>query len=74
MTIGQHSASLRAWIAGQPEPWRHPDWIAVDPAAASFKTQLFHDGVQNTRNAHNSVLPGFRTMAALLGHRQDRGG
>jgi len=66
MTIGQHSASLRAWIAGQPELWRHPEWIAVDPAAASFKSQLFHDGAQNTRNAHNSVLPGIRTMAALL--------
>jgi len=66
MTTGGHSTSLRAWIAGQPEAWRTPDWVAVDPAAASFKHQLFVDGVQNTRNAHNSVLPGIRTLAALF--------
>lgn len=66
MTIGGHSTSLRVWLAGQPEGWRVPDWVAVDPAAASFKHQLFADNVTNVRNAHNAVLPGIRTVAALL--------
>jgi hypothetical protein len=66
MTVGEHSTSLRSWLAGQPEAWRNPAWVAVDPAAASFRHQLFHDGMTNVRNAHNSVLPGIRTMAALL--------
>lgn len=66
MTIGEHSTSLRAWIAAQPQEWRNPDWISVDPAAASFKSQLFHDGMTSVRNAHNAVLPGIRTVAALL--------
>lgn len=66
MTIGGHSTSLRSWIAGQPEGWRNPEWVAVDPAAASFKHQLFADNVTNVRNAHNAVLPGIRTISALL--------
>jgi phage terminase large subunit-like protein len=66
MTIGEYSTSLRAWLASQPEAWRNPDWVAVDPAAQSFRHQLSFDGMHNTRNAHNSVLPGIRTMAALL--------
>ena len=66
MTIGEHSASLRSWLAGQPEAWRNPDWVAVDPSAGSFRRQLSHDGVHNVRNAHNAVLPGIRTVAALL--------
>lgn len=67
MTIGEHSTSLRNWLAGQPvEAWRTPEWVAVDSAAASFRHQLFHDGVAGVRNAHKSVLPGIRTLAGLL--------
>ncbi|WP_130012149.1 PBSX family phage terminase large subunit [Serinicoccus sediminis] len=66
-TIGQHSTSLRQWLAGQPEPWRHPEWVAVDSAAASFKRQLFHDGMVGVRNAHKNVLAGIRTVGGLLG-------
>ena len=66
MTIGGHAADLTRWLAAQPPEWQQPDWIAVDPAAGSFRHQLFHDGATNVRNAHNSVLPGIRTLAALL--------
>lgn len=48
------------------EDWRHPDWIYVDPAAASFKLQLFNDGVRNAANGTNDVLPGIRTISSLL--------
>lgn len=66
LTDSELSTSFRAWLAGLPEAWRIPAWVAVDPAAASFKMQLFRDGVANTRNAHNTVLPGIRTIASLL--------
>lgn len=63
MTIGGHSTDLRRWLAEQPA---QPEWVAVDSAAASFKHQLFHDGMVNVRNAHKAVLPGIRTLSALL--------
>lgn len=67
MTIGEHSADLRRWLREQPVPaWREPEWVAIDHAAASFKHQLFHDGMTNVRNAHKQVLPGIRTVSALL--------
>ncbi|WP_241236987.1 PBSX family phage terminase large subunit [Georgenia faecalis] len=66
MTIGQHSADLRRWLSEQPSAWQHPEWVAVDSAASSFKHQLFHDGMTNVRNAHKAVLPGIRTLSALL--------
>lgn len=65
-TVGQHAAMFRAWLANQPEAWRNPEWIAVDPAAAVFKQQLFNDGITNVMNAHNAVLPGIQTVASLL--------
>lgn len=67
MTMGEFSTSYRNWLAGQPnQAWRHPEWTAVDSAAASFRHQLFHDGVPGVRNAHKAVLPGIRTVAGLL--------
>lgn len=60
------SASMRTWLAHRnPELWRFPEWVYVDPAAASFRAQLFTDGV-NPAPAHNAVLPGIRTVSSLL--------
>lgn len=58
------SASLRAWLAARPQ-WV-PEWVYVDPAALSFRTQLFNDGFNNVASAHNAVLPGIRTVGSLL--------
>lgn len=66
-TVGQHAAMFRAWLEEQPnESWRTPDWIAVDPAAAVMKQQLFDDGLSNVMNAHNAVLAGIQTISSLL--------
>lgn len=66
-TVGEHASMFREWLRSQPvEAWRTPDWIAVDPAAAVFKQQLFSDGMSNVMNAHNAVLPGIQTVASLL--------
>lgn len=67
MTVSEHSAHMRAWLGGRdPEAWRRPEWVHVDPAAAAFKMQLFHDGMTNVANAHNDVLAGIRTVGSLL--------
>jgi PBSX family phage terminase large subunit len=67
MTVGEHSADLRAWLGRlEPQEWRTPEWVYVDPAAASFKHQLFYDGMGNVAGASNSVLTGIRTVASLL--------
>lgn len=63
------SKRFRAWLAQDHLPYQHsmvPEWVIVDPAAASFKTQLGDDGVDNVMNGDNNVLYGIRTMASLL--------
>ncbi len=60
MTVSGHSADYRRWIAG-----RTPDWVAVDPAAATFRMQLEAEGV-GTMKAYNAVVSGIRTVSALL--------
>lgn len=59
------SRDIRAWIGE-----RRPSWVAVDPAAASFKLQLFRDGMSNVMDAKHDVLPGIRLMSSLLGSGQ----
>jgi len=67
MTVGEHSADLRAWLGRlEPPAWRAPGGGFVDPAAASFKHQLFYDGMGNVANALNDVLSGIRTVSSLL--------
>jgi len=66
MTIGEHSANLRAWLAKlEPPAWRTPEWMYADPAAGSFRHQLFYDGL-TVANASNAVLDGIRTVSSLL--------
>lgn len=60
-TDAEFSVDLREWIGTD-----RPEWIAVDPSAASFKLQLFHDGVGNVRNAKNDVVDGIRLVGSLL--------
>lgn len=61
MTDSGFSKDYRRWIGD-----RQPEWVPVDPAAASFKLQLFSDGVSNVMDANNAVLSGIRTVASLL--------
>ena len=61
LTDAELSTSYARWIAD-----RQPEWICIDPAAASFKLQMFRDGHGNVMNASNAVLDGIRTIASLL--------
>ncbi len=66
-TDAELSAAFIRWLDSRPEPvWRDPDWVFVDPAAASFKLQLYRDGLTNVANGANSVVPGIRTVGSLL--------
>ncbi|WP_414826663.1 PBSX family phage terminase large subunit [Arthrobacter sp. Soil763] len=67
LTDGQLSASIKSWIQGTLQrEGIVPEWVIVDPAAASFKVQLAADGVNNVMNGDNNVLYGIRTVASLL--------
>lgn len=72
LTDGQLSASLRSWLgtthlpAGGPE---QPEWVAVDPAAASFRLQLYRDGL-TPQEADNDVGRGISMLATLLAEGQ----
>lgn len=57
------SLSLAAWLRDNKH---EPEFVYVDPAAASFKLQLKNDRVGRTRNATNEVLDGIRLMASVL--------
>lgn len=66
MTVGQHATEFLRWLNEQPLPaWRTPEWIAVDPAAKVFRTEMTDRGF-TTLAASNRVLPGIQTIASLL--------
>lgn len=61
LTDAELSAGLRGWIGAGPPPW-----TVVDPSAASFKQQLYLDGLNGVRDADNDVLDGIRLVSSLL--------
>ncbi len=68
-TNEQLSAELRAWLHADHLPYSthlEPEWVFLDPAAASFQVQLQADGLPNVRHADNSVGYGIGTVASLL--------
>lgn len=69
LTDQQLSEGFRTWLAGEHLPYKtalEPEWVFLDPAAASFQVQLQEDGVRNLRHADNSVSYGIGTVASLL--------
>ncbi|MDQ5860696.1 MAG: PBSX family phage terminase large subunit [Actinomycetota bacterium] len=66
LTDGQLSAALKDWLSKRAVEGHRPEWVIVDPAAASFKVQLDQDHVANVINGENDVLYGIRTVSSLL--------
>lgn len=65
-TVGKHAEQFLQWLKDQPRPeWRAPEWLAVDPAAKVFRTELHAKGY-TTLAASNAVLPGIQTVGSLL--------
>ncbi|MEU0236769.1 terminase family protein [Nocardiopsis sp. NPDC006198] len=72
LTDAQQSARLLEWMDRPhlPDGSRLPvEYVAVDPAAASFRVQLHQDGLA-TSPAHNDVAHGISMVATLLARRQ----
>ncbi|SOD72730.1 PBSX family phage terminase large subunit [Jatrophihabitans sp. GAS493] len=73
LTDAELSTSFRAWLSAAHTPDVTdlvPQWVAIDPAAASFKVQLFNDKVRGLTDAENDVAYGIQTMSSLLGAEQ----
>ncbi|MGY0023743.1 PBSX family phage terminase large subunit [Streptomyces sp. YJ-C3] len=69
MTDAQYSLGVTGWL----REFEHkgatgvtPDWLFVDPSAASFMTQLWADGVQGVAKADNDVKDGIRSVSMAL--------
>jgi PBSX family phage terminase large subunit len=68
-TDAQLSEGLRAWIgqlATEHPLLGTPSAVFLDPAAASFHTQLRADGVKGLRAAENDVTYGIATVSSLI--------
>lgn len=70
LTDAQYSTGVQDWLAN----YKHaggqgvaPEWLFVDPSAASFMTQLWSDGVQGVARANNDVKDGIRSVSVALG-------
>jgi PBSX family phage terminase large subunit len=68
LSDAQLASRFRDWLA---LPNHRPEWIVVDPAAASFRVELHNTGV-STEVADNDVDFGIRVVASLFGQDQLR--
>ncbi|MFF1790760.1 PBSX family phage terminase large subunit [Kitasatospora sp. NPDC058243] len=64
LTDAQYSQGLRNWLEVNDA---QPEWLFIDPSAASFMTQLWTDGVPGVAKADNDVLDGIRSVGVALG-------
>ncbi|HEY9409337.1 MAG TPA: PBSX family phage terminase large subunit [Pseudonocardia sp.] len=70
LTDAEYSTHLREqlteWADLDDAPRSSPDWVVVDPSAASFKVQLYRDGVRNVIDGDHDVRRGIRLTSSLL--------
>ncbi|WP_194244340.1 PBSX family phage terminase large subunit [Nonomuraea phyllanthi] len=71
LTDSEYSSKITEWLDTVPDTYGpgtmglRPEWIIVDPSAASFVTQLLHDGLL-PQLGDNAVLDGIRTVSNLI--------
>lgn len=70
LTDVEYSQRMRHWFTEIPIPTTtlrgvQPEWVVIDPSAASFKVQLYRDGIA-ARLADNAVIDGIRTVSSLF--------
>lgn len=82
LTDAQYSLGVQQWLSSHEHRGVKgvaPEWIFVDPSAASFMTQLWADGVPGVAPADNDVKDGIRSVSTAFGggllsiHRSCRG-
>lgn len=64
-TDAELSLGLRTWLANS-LPAEASPWVMIDPAAASFRLQVFQDGLTRSMAASNAVLPGIQLVHSLM--------
>lgn len=64
-TVSEHAAQFASWLGKVQRRWGYPDWVAVDPAAATFRMEL-HARDLTTMKAHNAVVPGIQSVQSLM--------
>lgn len=69
-TVGEHATQFERWLERARTAYGQPDWIAIDPAAATFKMEMFARGHADVMNAHNAVIPGIQTVQSLMASRR----
>ncbi|MER8233482.1 PBSX family phage terminase large subunit [Streptomyces sp. NPDC094049] len=70
LTDAKYSENLRDWLASYEHRGAKgvtPQWVFVDPSAASFMNQLWSDGVPGVAKADNTVKDGIRSVSVALG-------
>jgi len=70
LTDAQYSVGVRRWLASYEHRGTKgvaPNWIFVDPSAASFMTQLWSDGMPGVAKADNEVKDGIRSVSTAFG-------
>lgn len=70
LTDVEYSKQVRQFLTEHPVPGStlkgvRPDWWVLDPSAASFRIQLYEDGI-TARLANNEVKSGINTFGSLL--------
>lgn len=70
LTDVEYSRQVRDFVAQHPVPGSklrgiRPEWWVVDPSAASFRVQLYEDGI-TARLGDNDVKGGINTLGSLL--------
>jgi PBSX family phage terminase large subunit len=63
MTDAEYDRALRAWLKTRNVM---PEWVVIDPSAASFIEQAHRAGGLPLAGADNKVTDGIRTVASLL--------
>ncbi|MFF3558960.1 PBSX family phage terminase large subunit [Streptomyces sp. NPDC002574] len=72
LTQAEASRRIVQWLDNVPRHGRvRPQYVVVDPSAASFKSQLLQDGLNPTA-ADNEVINGIRLVSNLLANDQLR--
>ncbi|MEE8666955.1 MAG: phage terminase large subunit [Bifidobacterium mongoliense] len=69
ITDSDLSQRFRRWLSKPHLPYEtalQPEWVFVDPAAASYKVQLAQDGIRNLADGENNVSYGISRVATLL--------
>lgn len=70
LTDAEYAGKFREWLNEVRFPGTHlrgprPEYVVIDPSAASFKAQMFQDG-WNVADGDNEVLDGIRLVSSLL--------